>query len=111
MIYFNPFVVSMSNHSKHFFNNLLVPVARMSSGDDIDHRHGSRIFNKDRFIARQVQRLPLLQHRNRSTGQGHVALERKNDLLVPLARLELPSGLAPLQDPVEQVTSMATCFL
>ena len=82
----------------------------MPSGNnvhDIDH---ARIFSVTRLLTLKMDRLSLLEHSRIMAGQLKVARDRKNDLFMPLAGLQLPSLLPGFQYSVDQITGMTPRF-
>jgi hypothetical protein len=80
----------------------------VTSGNDIDGFAIPRIINQAGLIVPKMERLTLLERTGGTPAHGKIALEDKDDLLVPFPGLELSPPLTGLEDPVDKVTSMTS---
>ena len=82
----------------------------MPSGNNIHNIVRTRVFGMARFFTLKMQRLSLLQKSRILTGQLKVTGDGKYNFLMPLAGLKLPALLPRLQNSIDEITGMATCF-
>jgi hypothetical protein len=81
------------------------------SGNDMDDFAIPRIIKQASLIVPKMERLTLLERTGGAPAHGEIALEDKDDLLMPLPGLEFSPPLTGFEDPVDKVTGMTSRLL